>query len=330
MRALVIVPGDGDGAYEARDVPEPAIGPRDLLVAVRATALNRADISQRAGRYRQQATAREGLHIAGLESAGVVVDAGADVRHHRIGDRVMGMCGGGFAEFLAMDERLAIPIPESLDWIHAAATPVAMMTEHDAIATRAELRAGESLVVHAAASGVGLMGVQIAKLLGAAPLLGTVADPRQAALVRELGADDAINFHERDFEQAVAEATVAGVDVVIDHVGGPYLAANLRAMAVGGRLVSVGRLGPTVGEIDLDLLARKNLKLLGVSFRTRDIDQYGAIARAAIDAVLPAIADGRVRPVVDRVFDLDEAAEAQDHMLANRHLGKIVLSVGED
>ncbi len=322
MKAMAIE----DGAYALRELPEPEIGPRELLVRVRATALNRADVSQRAGRYRQQATARDGVHVAGLESAGEVVAVGAEVAAHRVGDRVMGMCAGGFAEYLAMDERVALPVPDALDWPAAAAVPVALMTEHDAIATRAQLAPGESLIVHAAASGVGLIGVQIARLLGAEPLLGTVADERQAQLVRELGADVAIDFHEQEFEAVVADRTTGGVDVVIDHVGGPYLAGNLRAMAVGGRLVSVGRLGPVVGELDLDLLARKNLHLLGVSFRTRTLDQYGEIARRAAAALLPALADGRIRPVVDSTFPLEQAEAAQEHMLANRHLGKIVLT----
>lgn len=327
MKAMVIVPRGDEGAYELRDVPEPQIGPRELLVRVRATALNRADVSQRAGRYRQQATAREGLHVAGLESAGEVVAVGEQVTAHAVGDRVMGMCAGGFAEYLAMDERIALPVPDSLDWPQAAATPVALMTEHDAIATRAQLQPGESLLVQAAGSGVGLMAVQIAKLLGADPVIGTVTGTAQAELVRELGGEP-IDIHVADAEQALADRLEGGVDVVIDHVGGSVLAANLGAMAIGGRLVSVGRLGPVVGEIDLDLLARKNLRLIGVSFRTRTIDQYGEVARAAAEAVLPAVADGRVRPIVDSTFPLEQAEAAQERMLGNRHLGKIVLTVG--
>lgn len=329
MKAMVIVPRGEDGAYELHDVPEPDIGPRDLLVRVRASALNRADVAQRAGRYRQQATARDGANVAGLEAAGEVVAVGGEVERFAGGDRVMGMCAGGLAEYLALDERIALPVPEVLDWVHAAATPVALMTEHDAIATRAQLRAGESLIVHAAASGVGLMGVQIAALLGARPLLGTVASAHKAPLVRELGADVVVLAGEQSFEDAVAEHTEAGVDVVIDHVGAPHLGSNLRAMAVGGRLVSIGRLGSAVDALDLDLLGRKNLRLIGVSFRTRTIEQYAEVARRAAEAVLPAIADGRLRPIVDSVFALEDAEAAQEHMLANRHLGKIVLTVGD-
>ena len=329
MRALTIVPRGEAGAYALRDdVPAPAIGPRELLVRVRAAALNRADLAQRAGRYRQAATAREGVPIGGLEAAGEVVAVGAQVTLHRVGDRVMGMCSGGFAECIALDERIALPVPGALDWPQAAATPVALLTEHDALATRARLQPGESVLIHAAASGVGLIGVQIAKLLGAAPLLATAGDARKAEVVRALGADVTIEHRRQDFEAIAAEHTPHGVDVVIDHVGAALLPANLRALAVGGRLVSVGRLGERIGEIDLDLLARKNLQLLGASFRTRTLEQYGEVAWRAADALLPALADGRLRPLVDSVFPLERAAEAQERMLENRHVGKIVLEIG--
>lgn len=329
MRALVIERCGERGDYALRDVPEPPIGPRDLLVRVHSTALNRADLAQRAGRYVQQATARAGAQIAGLEAAGEVVAVGRQVTAHRVGDRVMGMCAGGFAEYLALDERIALPVPDALDWVHAAATPVGLLTEHDAIATRARLRPGESLLLHAAGSGVGLMGVQIAALLGARPLLATVGSADKARVVCALGADVAIDHKTQDFEALVAEHTVAGVDVVIDHVGGELLPANLRALAVGGRLVSVGRLGEHRGEADLDLLARKNLQLIGTSFRTRTLEQYGEVARRA-SALLPALADGRLRPLVDRVYPLEQAEEAQERMLAGEHVGKIVLTVGGD
>jgi NADPH:quinone reductase len=328
MKAMVIVPEAWGGAYELQDVPEPQIGPRELLVRVRATALNRADISRLAGRYRQEATARPGTQVGGLESAGEVVAVGAQVTQHRVGNRVMAMSPGGFAELLAIDERIALPVPDRLDWPEAAATPVGMMTAHDAIATRAGLRVGESVIIHGAASAVGLMGVQIAALLGAHPVLTTITREHKAKLVRNLGADVVIDLIEQDFEHVVAEHTERGVDVVIDHVGGFYLADSLAAMAVGGRFVSIGRLGAVLAEIDLDLLARKNLTVIGTSFRTRTIEQHAEVARRAAEAVLPAIADGRVRPVVDSVFPLEEAHAAHDHMVTDQHTGKIVLAVG--
>ncbi len=321
-------PGEA-GTLRLADVPEPELGPRDVLVRVRATALNRADLSQRLGRYRQQATARGGPPIGGLESAGEVVARGAEATRFAVGDRVMGQCSGGYAELLAVDERLLLPVPAELDWPQAAATPVALVTEYDAIRTNAELAAGEAVLIQAAGSAVGLLGLQIARHLGAGEIFATVASGQQAELVRSLGADVAIEHEREPFEAVVEERTGgSGVDVVIDHVGGPVLAANLRAMALRGRLVSVGRLGPAVGDLDLDLLALKRLRLIGVTFRTRTIEEYEACVRSAGEALLPALAEGSLRPVVDSVYPLEQALEAQERMRANLHLGKIVLTVG--
>lgn len=324
---MVIEPSPDGGTLRLHEVPDPEPQPREVLVAVRATALNRADISARRGTYRQQATAKDGaLTIGGLECAGEVVAVGADVSSVAVGDRVMGMCGAGFAEYVTMDERLAIRVPERLTWEQAAATPTAFMTEHDALVTNAGFREGESVLIHAAGSAVGLMAVQIASLLGAHPLLGTVASERQRDVVAALGMDIPVQYQHESFREAVETATRgAGVDVVIDHVGGSYLADNLGCMAVRGRLVSVGRLGPTVGELDLDLLAYRRLKLIGVTFRTRTIDEYGDVVRRAVADLWDALDDGRISPVVDRTFPLEDALAAQDYMESNVAVGKIVL-----
>ena len=328
MKAMVIENPGEEGTLRLAEVPEPALGPRDVLVRVRATALNRADLSQRLGRYRQQATARGGPAIAGLESAGEVVATGVEAGRFAVGDRVMGQCSGGYAELLAVDERLLLPVPAALGWPQAAATPVALVTEYDAIRTNAGLAAGESVLIQAAGAAVGLMGVQIARELGAGKIFGTVASPAQAELVRDLGVDVAIEHERESFAEVIDERTGGrGVDVVIDHVGGPVLAANLRALALRGRLVSVGRLGPAVGDLDLDLLALKRLRLIGVTFRTRTIEEYEACVRSAGEALLPALAAGSLRPVVDRVYPLEQAVDAQERMRANLHLGKIVLSI---
>jgi NADPH:quinone reductase-like Zn-dependent oxidoreductase len=326
VRAVVIEPAGDVSAYRLRDVPAPAIGPRELLVRVRATGLNRADLAQRAGRYRQAATSRHGVHVAGLEAAGVVVAVGEDVTNHAVGDRVMAMCSGGFAELIAIDERLALAVPDRLTWAEAAATPVAIMTEHDALATRAGVRPREAVLISAAASSVGLMGVQLAGVLGAHPVIAVVSRREQAELVFALGADVAV-LRDEHLADVVAEHAPDGVDVVIDHVGGPELAEYLDVLAVGGRLVSVGRLGARTAQIDLDLVARKNLTLFGVSFRTRTLDQYAAVARAAGDAVLPQLAVGRIRPIVDRIFALEDVEAAQRHLIDGRPVGKVVLEL---
>jgi NADPH:quinone reductase len=329
MKAIVIH-GAGEGAeLRLDDVPDPRPGPRELLVAVCAAALNRADLSQRAGRYRQQATAKDGPRIGGLEAAGEVVAVGAEVTRFQVGDRVMTPCSGGYAELLAVDERLPLPVPSALTWIEAAATPIAFVTEHDALVTNGRFAAGETVLVQAAGAAVGLAAVQIARFLGAGTLLGTVGGERQAQLCRSLGLDVAANRRTDSVTEVVAGATDGrGVDVVVDHVGGPALRDNLQMLAPDGRLVSVGRLGPVVGEIDLDELARKRLSVIGVSFRLRTLDQYGECVRRAGEALLPALGDGRLQPVVDSVFPLDQVEQAQRRMQANQHLGKIVLTVG--
>lgn len=331
MRALVVQPTETGGTLELTDLPTPTPQPRDLLVRVRAAAVNRADLSQRAGRYQQQATARQGPLIAGLECAGEVAAIGPEVTRFRPGDRVMSQCSGGFADFVCVDERLALPVPPTFDWPTAAAAPVAYVTEHDAIRTNGGLRDGENVLVQAAGSAVGLAAVQVARFLGAGKIFATVAGSAQADLVTKLGADVVIDHASQDFEKVVADVTGgAGIDLIVDHVGGPVLVGNLNALAVQGRLVAVGRLGPKTGELDLDLLALKRLRIIGVTFRTRTIDEYEQCVRRAETDLLPALADGRLRPVVDSVFPFTEALNAQDRMAANLHLGKIILRVGDD
>lgn len=326
---MVIIPAANGGTLELRDVPAPVPGPGDLLVRVRATALNRADLAQRRGAYPAPVQAGDsGLAIAGLEAAGEVVGMGGEVRGFTVGDRVMAMCAGGYAECTTVDHRLAVRVPERLSWEEAAAIPVAYMTAHDALITNAHLQAGESVLVNAASSGVGVAAIQIARFWGATPVLGTSGVPEKLAALAELGLDRGINYHAENFADAVLATTGGtGVDVVIDHVGGPYLTDNLRCMALRGRLVSIGRLGGGTAELDLNLLALKRLSLIGVTFRTRTLDERIAIVQRCAADLLPALADGSLRSLIDRVFPLHEALEAQGYMASNAQLGKIVLTV---
>ena len=240
----------------------------------------------------------------------------------------MAMCGGGYAELATIDYRLALRIPENLSWEEAATIPVAYMTEHDALITNGRLQAGESIFVNAASSGVGVAAIQLAKLFGAQPVIGSsgVADKLQA--LADFGLDVGINYTSEDVAEAVLAATQGeGVDVIIDHVGASHLADHLRCMALKGRLVSVGRLGGGKHELDLDFLALRRLQLIGVTFRTRTLEERIAIAQSCGDAILPALADGRLRSCIDRVFPLEEVTEAQGYMASNSQLGKIVLTI---
>jgi NADPH:quinone reductase-like Zn-dependent oxidoreductase len=280
------------------------------------------------GGYTTGTSAGTSLIIAGLEAAGEVAGMGKDVSGFSMGDRIMGVCTGGYAEFVTLDHRLAIRVPERLTWEEGATIPIAYMTEHNALITNARLQAGETVFVNATSSGVGVAAVQIAKYCGAKRVIGAASTPAKLAALRNLGMDVGINYRAENFADAVLLATDgAGTDVIIDHVGASSLKENLRCMALKGRLVSVGRLGGGTAELDLELLALKRLQLIGVTFRTRTMDEKIAIAQGVINDLLPALADGRLMPVIDRVFSIDQAAEAQTYMASNVQVGKIVLRI---
>lgn len=329
MQAVVIVPSADGGTLEYQDVPDPTPQPGELLVRVRATALNRADLAQRRGTYPRPATGgASSVNIAGLEAAGEVIGVGAGVTDFAPGDRIMAMCAGGYAQLMTIEQRLAVRVPARLSWEEAAAIPVAYMTEHDALITNARLQAGDAVLIHAASSGVGVAAIQIAQLWGAKPIMGTSGVPAKLEALAGLGLEVGINYRTHNFADAVLAATDGrGADVVIDHVGGPHLHDNLRCMALRGRLVSVGRLGGRMGELDLDFLALRRLQLIGVTFRTRTLDERIAITQRFAADVLPAFADGRLRPVINRVFPLQQALTAQAYMASDAQLGKIVLTV---
>jgi len=327
MKAMVIVQRKEGGVLEFREVPEPEPNPDELLVRVKATSLNRADLYQIKGTYDKTQRPADGV-IAGLDAAGEVAGMGRDVSGFALGDRVMGICAGGYAEFVTLNQHLAMPVPSRLSWEEAATVPLAYMTEHNALITNAHLKVGETVLVNAASSGVGVAAIQIAKLHGARLVMGTASTPAKLAALKALNIDLAINHRSENFGDAVLAATDgAGADVIIDHVGGPYLKENLRCIAVKGRLVSVGRLGGTNTEIDLELLALKRIQMIGVTFRTRTLDEKIDIARGVVTDLLPAFENGRLKPVIDRVFTLRQAPEAQAYMASNTHIGKIVLKV---
>jgi NADPH:quinone reductase len=328
MKAMVMVSGETGGRLELRDVAAPAPGPGELLVRVKAAGLNRADLYQLKGLYKTEKTAGGPLPIAGLEAAGEIAGMGSNVRGFAPGDRIMGLCPGAYAEFVAIDHRMAIPAPSRLNWEEAATLPIPCMTEHNALITSAGLKPGETVLVTAASSGVGVAAIQIAKLFGAGKVIGTASSPEKLAPLRSLGMDVGINYRAENVADAVLAATGgSGADVVIDHVGGTWLKETLRCMAVKGRLVNVGRLGQSTGELDLELMALKRLHLIGVSNRSRTLEERIAIVQGVIEDLLPALSDGRLRPVLDRVFPLDQASEALSYLASNSHVGRIVLRV---
>ena len=326
MKAIVIEKTDGGGSLVYRDVPDPLAGPDDLLVSVRACALNRADVLQRMGGYPQPGPRPE-FEIPGLEYAGEVVEAGSRVEGFAPGDRVMGLLpGGGYAELVSVPQRLAVKVPDSLGWQEAGATPEVYITAHDAL-LQCNLQAGERVLIHAVGSGVGVAAVQIAKAMGASQVIGTAGSEDKLDQSAALGLDVGVNYREQDFAEEVLEATDGvGVDVVLDVIGASYWEQNLRSLARQGRMVEVGLMGGAVGEnLSLGPLLMKRLQVRGTTLRARPLEQKAAATRAFEKSVLPHIASGRIKVVVDSVYPLREAAAAQAHMEANANFGKIVL-----
>lgn len=321
MKAVLFVPRPGGGEVDIRDVPQPTAGVGEALVRVHAAGLNRGELMVK----RSLVT---GLpQQTGIEFAGEVAGLGVGASRFRVGERVMGHWRGGQAEFVAVDERLLVTVPERLSWIEAAGWLNVFVTAHDAIVTNARLKAGESILINAASSGIGVAALQIARLLGATPVLGS---SRSGVKLRELyqyGMQVGIEAGEGE-AATIARATAGkGVDVIIDSVGGPALQRNLESMAVAGRIVSVGRLAGDTGELDLDLLAKMRVKLIGVTFRTRSKDERIACVQRCEADLWQALADGALQPVVHRSFRMLDVKAAHETMEMDQHIGKLVIEI---
>lgn len=300
----------------------PSPGPGEALIRVHAAGLNRGEIL-----IRQGLTSGD-PQPAGIESAGEVVALGAGVTRVKIGDRVMCHQRGGQSEYVAADQRLLVPIPRRLSWVEAAAWLNVFVTAHDAIVTNGELKSGESLLVNAASSGIGIASLQIARLLGATPVIASSRSSEKLKQLRAHGMQVGIEIGSTALPAAVADATgKKGVDVLIDNVGGNMLGQHLECMAIRGRMVSVGRLAAASGEINLDVLALKRVKLIGVTFRTRSLEERIACVQRCAEDLWAALADGRLQPVVHRTFRMEEARAAHEFMQQDEHIGKLVLEI---
>ncbi len=325
MRAVVLEEKGGPEVLRVRDVEPPSPGPDEVLVEVRATALNRADLLQRMGFYPGPPMAHE---IPGLEFAGTVAAAGERVESHRVGDEVMGIVGGGaYAEQLVIHERQTLPIPAAVGLDDAAAVPEVFMTAFDALVVQAGLTSGRTALVHAGASGVGTAAIQIAKAIGARIVVTASTGKVQAC--RDLGADLAVDYRNEDFVEAVADHTAgAGVDVVLDVVGGAYLDRNLDCLAVTGTIMQVGVMDPAPVTFPLAKMLGKRAKLIGTVLRARPLEEKIALTRRFAAEMLPLFATDELRPIIDSRFPLDQIADAHRHMEANANVGKIVIDVG--
>ena len=322
MKAAVI----GEAGVEIREVAKPKPAANQVLVRVRAAGLNRADLIMASGRM--HGTAGGLGTVLGLEFAGEVEAVGGDVKNVKPGDRVMCSGNGGYAEYALADwGRVSAIPPNNMGWEQAATLPVALQTMHNAVVTAGRLKAGETVMIQGASSGVGLMGLQIAKLKGARLVIGTSTNAGRRERLKDFGADLAVDTTQNDWAQAVLDATGGkGVDLIVDQVSASVADGNLKAAAVLGRIVNVGRLGGFRGEFDFDLHAMKRIDYIGVTFRTRTPEEVREIVRVMRADLWSAVESGKLRLPIDKVFPLDQAAAALAHMRANAHFGKIVLT----
>jgi len=327
MKALFIVPGPEGGVFEFRDIPLPTPGPDEVLVAVRAAGTNRGELIARPLLRSDNPTAKPAR--AGIELAGEVVTLGERASGWKSGDRVMAR-GSGYAEYTIVPQRALMRAPNDLSWAEAAAIPNVFVTAHDAIVSNAAVKPGESVLVTAGSSGVGTAAIQIARFIGAQPVLVTTRSTAKGDALRALGAHEIIDTGGAGWPQAVLAATgQRGVDVIIDQVGGPVLAEHIRVLAIKGRLVSVGRNAGKIGDCDLDEVARKRVNIIGVTFRTRTPEEALVCSERFAADLLGAFATGALKPVLDRTFPFERIADAHAYMLSDAQIGKIVLTMSD-
>ena len=328
MQAAIMVPGAAGGVWDIRDVQRPDVSPGHILARVHASSLNRAEMRAIRNLRREPGKPAPADRPGGGDAAGEVVAVGEGVTGFNPGDRVMGRCAGGFAEYALIDAREAMPAPESLSWEQAACVPIVFVVVHDALYASAQLRAGETVLVTAAASGVGVATLLLAKLIGA-KAIGTSRSAEKLEKLKGYGLDDGVVTGSDGFGAAIAQViSEDGVDMIVDNIGGDVFAPCLDALAVGGRFVTIGRMsGALKGELDLDRLALRRLHLYGVSNRLRKPAQRAESTKRFVADLMPALSDGRLRPIVDRSFALSEIAEAQAYLEADRHVGKVVVRI---
>jgi putative PIG3 family NAD(P)H quinone oxidoreductase len=325
MQAIVIEePGD-ENVLQIGTAPDPVPGPGQVRIAVAASALNRADLLQRQGMYPPPPGASP---ILGLECSGVVAELGEGVQQWRVGDRVMALlAGGGYAEQVVVDAGSCMKVPENLDLVEAGGLAEVCLTVFLNVFQLGGLEAGGWLLVHGGGSGIGTAAIQMAREAGARVIV-TAGSDEKCARCLELGANVAVNYREADFAEAVAEATGgAGVDVILDSIGGAYLERNLSSLALGGRLVLIGLMGGAKAEIPLGTLLMKRLHVMGSTLRARPEAEKADLARAFVARFGKALESGALRPIIHEVLPLAEAAEGHRRMKASAHFGKILLKV---
>jgi NADPH2:quinone reductase len=306
-----------------QDVPEPKPKPTDILVKVKAVALNRADLGSARGDTSHGASAGRPI---GSEFSGEVIEVGSDVHDFKRGDRVMCHAPGSHAEIAVSDYGRAMKIPDGMGYEQAATLPIGLNTLHNALVTAGRLKAGESMIVQGASSGVGIIGLQIAKLMGAKFVIGTSTNEARRARLKEFGADLAVDTKNPAWPEEVLKATDGkGVNLTVDMLSGPVVNQTMQCTALLGRVVNIGRLAGMKAEFDFDLHARKRIDYIGVTFRTRSIEEVREILQKMRADLWDDVKAGRIKVPIDKTFPLAEAKAAHEHMRGNKHFGKILL-----
>ncbi|MBW5484604.1 NAD(P)H-quinone oxidoreductase [Streptomyces bambusae] len=324
MKAITITAPGGPEALTWTTVPDPEAGPGEVLVEVVAAGVNRADVLQRQGFYDPPPGTSP---YPGLECSGRISALGPGVSGWAVGDEVCALLtGGGYAQKVAVPAGQLLPVPAGMDLVDAAALPEAACTVWSNVFMVAHLRPAETLLVHGGSSGIGTMAIQLAKAVGARVAV-TAGGPQKLARCKELGADILIDYREQDFVEELRAATGgAGADVILDIIGAKYLARNIAALAVNGRLAIIGLQGGVKGEVNLGALLSKRAAVTATTLRARPLEEKAAIVASVREHVWPLVEAGRVRPVVHAVFPMSDAAEAHRVMEASTHVGKLLLT----
>jgi putative PIG3 family NAD(P)H quinone oxidoreductase len=323
VRAIVVAAPGGPEQLHIEDRPDPVAGEDEVVVRVAGAGINRADLLQRRGFYPPPPGASD---ILGLEASGVVANVGSGVSAASVGDRVMLLVEGGtYAELVAVRAAQVVLVPDNIDLIDAGGIAEVFITAHDALLTRGRLQRGETVLIHGGGGGVGTAAIQLARQRDCR-ILVTAGSPEKIARCIALGADAGINYRTEDFVARTRELTDGrGADLVLDIMGASYLGRNMDAVATDGRIVVIGMQGGNQTEIDLGVMMRRRISLISTTLRARPAAQKAVIVAAFAAEVVPALADGRLRPIIDRVLPLDEAGEAHRLMESGEVVGKIVL-----
>lgn len=326
MKAIIF---SSPGSAENLQIGEwetPTPKPHEILVKVAATALNRADILQREGKYPPPKGASP---VLGLEMSGEVIEAGEEVTKWKVGDKVFGLLpGGGYAEYAVIHENMAMPVPENLNLIEAAAIPEVFLTAYQALQWLAHLQPGERILIHAGASGVGTAAIQLAKQMQTSQIMVTVSAQKRSTCLT-LGADHAIDYHTENFQETVSKSTSGqGVDVILDFVAAPYFEKNINSLTIDGRLILLATLGGgKIENFDLRKLLQKRLQIVASTLRSRSLDYQIRLTQDFAQFALPRFQKNQLKPVIDRVFEWSDVQAAHRYMESNQNTGKIVLAL---